>query len=126
MPPYVAHVPAATTAQARPANRSIQSVVRIGWPVSRSVPKAAQYPSFDDENERSKVAGRSAVKALEKLVAHLKGEERIVKIHFGDSGNRPEHQVFQAGLRCRGHGNRVPIAAETGRDPQHLHFPGVP
>src|SRR5580692_375538 len=45
MPPYVAHVPAATTAQAFGANWSIQSHVVIGCPVFASVPKVAQYPS---------------------------------------------------------------------------------
>src|SRR5271166_5402686 len=45
MPPYVAQVPAATTAQALGASRSIHSHVVIGWPVLLSVPKEAQYPS---------------------------------------------------------------------------------
>ena len=42
MPPYAAQVPAATTAQALGASRSIQSQVVIGWPVRGSVPKVAQ------------------------------------------------------------------------------------
>ena len=45
MPPYVAQVPTATTAAAAGARRSIHSVVGIGWPVTESVPRAAQYPS---------------------------------------------------------------------------------
>src|SRR5271156_4500711 len=46
MPPYVAQVPEATTANALGARRSIQSFVGIGCPVLESVPRAAQYPSF--------------------------------------------------------------------------------
>src|ERR1700722_9393401 len=46
MPPYVAQVPAAATAHALGANRSIQSQVVIGCPVVWSVPNDAQYPSF--------------------------------------------------------------------------------
>ena len=42
IPPYVAQVPAAMTAQAWGASRSIHSQVVIGWPVSASVPKEAQ------------------------------------------------------------------------------------
>src|SRR2546425_1402174 len=44
MPPYAAHVPAATTAQALGARRSIHSHVVIGCPFL-FVPKLAQYPS---------------------------------------------------------------------------------
>jgi len=46
IPPYAAHVPAATTAQALGARRSIHSQVVMGWPVFWSVPSEAQYPSF--------------------------------------------------------------------------------
>src|SRR5580700_3057571 len=46
MPPYVAQVPHATTANALGARRSIQVFVGIGCPVFESVPRAAQYPSF--------------------------------------------------------------------------------
>src|SRR5271170_3899364 len=45
IPPYVAQVPAATTAQAFGTSRSIQSQVVIGCPVVSSVPNDAQYPS---------------------------------------------------------------------------------
>jgi hypothetical protein len=44
MPPYVAQVPAAITAQALGASRLIHSVVGIGWPVTGSFPIAAKYP----------------------------------------------------------------------------------
>src|SRR3984893_9397357 len=64
MPPYVAHVPAATTAHAFGANRSIQSHVVIGCPVFASVPKVAQYPSslffsFGIEPSTTKIKGES-------------------------------------------------------------------
>ena len=42
MPPYVAHVPIATTAHACGASRSIHSHVVIGSPVRASLPNAAQ------------------------------------------------------------------------------------
>jgi len=42
MPPYAAQVPAARTAHAFGARRSIQSQVGIGWPVFASTPKPAQ------------------------------------------------------------------------------------
>ena len=45
MPPYVAHVPAATTAQARGASRSIHQFSVSGSPVSGSLPNDVQYPS---------------------------------------------------------------------------------
>ena len=45
IPPYAAHVPAATTANAFGASRSIQVLRVIGWPVRGSLPMAAQYPS---------------------------------------------------------------------------------
>src|SRR6185436_7986507 len=46
MPPYVAHVPTASTAHALGARRSSHSFVVIGWPVCWLLPNAAQYPSF--------------------------------------------------------------------------------
>src|SRR5690606_20072392 len=45
MPPYVAHVPAATTAQARGASRSIHQFSVSGSPVAGSLPNDVQYPS---------------------------------------------------------------------------------
>ena len=42
MPPYVAHVPTATTAVALGASRSSHSEVGIGCPVSGLLPNAAQ------------------------------------------------------------------------------------
>jgi hypothetical protein len=42
MPPYVAQVPAATTAIAFGARRSIHSFSVMGWPVAGSVPIEVQ------------------------------------------------------------------------------------
>ena len=42
MPPYVAHVPAASTAQALGASRSIHSENVIGWSVPGLLPKPVQ------------------------------------------------------------------------------------
>jgi hypothetical protein len=59
MPPYVAQVPAAITAAARGARRSIQRTVRIGCPVSGSEPNAellVRDRAFDDEHERVELA----------------------------------------------------------------------
>ena len=68
-------MPAAMTAQALGARRSIQSQVRIGWPVFWSVPNDAQYPSalfflvrnrsFDYQNERRQFARDRPVKRLQ-------------------------------------------------------------
>ena len=44
-PPYVAHVPTATTAAAFGARRSIHSLTVIGWPSNGSTPKPVQCPS---------------------------------------------------------------------------------
>src|ERR671921_2656328 len=45
MPPYVAHVPIATTPQARGASRSIHQFRVSGSPVRSSLPNEVQYPS---------------------------------------------------------------------------------
>src|ERR671932_2678046 len=45
MPPYVAHVPAATTPQAPGARWSIHQLSVSGLPVASSLPKDVQYPS---------------------------------------------------------------------------------
>src|SRR5688572_10534582 len=45
MPPYVAHVPAATTAVALGVSRSSHSLVVIGCPVAGLLPNPHQYPS---------------------------------------------------------------------------------
>ena len=42
MPPYVAHVPAATIAVALGASRSSHSLVVIGWPVIGLLPNPHQ------------------------------------------------------------------------------------
>ncbi len=68
MPPYAEQVPAASTAHARGASRSIHSQVVIGWPVAGSVPSAAQYPSalsasFGMEPSTTRMNGPSAPSA---------------------------------------------------------------
>src|SRR3954463_15443802 len=45
MPPYVEHVPSATTAAAFGARRSTHSFVVIGWPLDGLTPIPAQWPS---------------------------------------------------------------------------------
>src|SRR5919202_876506 len=45
MPPYVAHVPIATTPHAFGASWSIHQFSVSGWPVASSLPNDVQYPS---------------------------------------------------------------------------------
>ena len=45
MPPYVAHVPTATTAAALGASRSSHSFIVIGWPLSGFTANPVQCPS---------------------------------------------------------------------------------
>ncbi len=82
MPPYVAHVPQATTAQARGANWSIQWQVVIGWPVSRIGAEAGPIAlglvvfvgnrAFDHQDEGGQVAGGGLVEGFQELVADFR------------------------------------------------------
>ncbi len=123
-------MPHATTAQACGANRSIHVQVVIGWPVWRSVPKPAQYPfsllclvrdrTFDHQDERLEQSVGRPMERSQKVFAGLESQHRVVQRHPGQSGDRPQQNIFQAGLRGRRDGNRIAIAPQSGRDPQNL------
>ena len=126
----VAHVPSASTIAACGASRSIHSLVVIGWPVTGSVPSAAQWPSplissfghraLEHEDERVELAGLGVVPGLHEVVAGLDREERVVERDAGHPGQRARQQVLERRLRRRGHRHRVAVAAEAARHPDHV------
>src|SRR6185312_4678811 len=78
--------------------------------------------SFDHENEGRQLTLRRTMKITHELVARLKGENRVMEVHLGNSGQGSEHKVLNAGLRGRGYGNGVAVTPEAGGDPKHINF----
>ncbi len=96
------------TARAFGARRSIQSQVVIGWPVSRigthSGPIAFALDlfvgdrAFHHEHKRIQPSLFCLVEELHKIVANFISEYRIVQMYFRETGNRPQENIFDAGL----------------------------
>ena len=94
-----AQVPAATTAQASGARRSIHSQVVIGWPVARSTPDGGPVSlglvglvgdrALDHEEERAQPARRGAIPDLQELVAVLVSQHRVVEVDLGQARDGP-------------------------------------
>ena len=78
--------------------------------------------AFDDQDERVEPALLGLVPELHELVAVLVGEHGVVQVDLGQPGNRPQDDVFDAGLRGGGDRDRVAVAAQPGRDPEDVHL----
>ena len=125
-------MPAATTASAFGASRSIHSHVVIGWPVrlvrAQGRPVALGLDllvgdrALDDQDERIEASFLGLIPELHELVAVLVGEHRVVEVDLGQPGNRPHQHVLDAGLRGGGDRHRVAVTAQAGRDPQDVEF----
>ena len=57
------------------------------------------------------------MKGSQEVLPIFIGEEWIMKIDFGNTGESPEQNIFQTGLGRGGDGNRIPVTPETGGDP---------
>ena len=78
--------------------------------------------TFDDEDERPRPFFRRVVQKFHEVVADFVGEERIVKANLRDAGDEAEHQVLDAGLRGRSHGDGVAVATKGGGNPENFDF----
>ena len=135
MPPYVAHVPTASTASAFGARRSSHSLVVIGWSVVGVVAEAAPVAlaldrlvgdrALDDEHERLELAAVGLEEPLDEVVgaadrAALEVDQRPVHRDLRQAREGAEGDLLDARLRGRGEGDRVAVAAEPGVDPEDV------
>ena len=124
-------MPAATTANALRASRSIQSQSVIGWPVVGVV--AHRRPvafvldvlvgdrPLDDQDERGvEPALGGVVPDLEELVAASIGQHAVVQVDLGQAGDGPHDDVLDARLGGGGDGDGVAVAAQPVRDPEDV------
>ncbi|MDB5387074.1 MAG: hypothetical protein JWM11_2720, partial [Planctomycetaceae bacterium] len=44
----------------------------------------------------------------------------VMQSQQGDTWNTTQDQIFETGLRSRGHGDRIAIAAKSRRQPQNV------
>ncbi len=99
MPPYVAQVPTATTAQAR--GRQPIDPCTCGDRLSGGLVRAQRGPiafllvalvgngAFDHQDERSKLAVRGPMEGLQEFVAIVLRQERVMEVDLRDPGNPP-------------------------------------
>src|SRR5918911_468376 len=101
MPPYVAHVPAATTAQAFGASWSIHQLTVSGSPVAGSL-------ALDDEDEGRELApGRREERREELVAAERRREHLVVQVHLRQPGDVAVHDVLDPRQLRRRHRDRV-------------------
>ena len=123
----------ATTARALGASRSIQSVVLIGWPVWRRCPSPPSSRlcrmdllvgdrAFHHQHEGIELAFLGLIERLDELVANFVRQNGIMEVHFGEARNGAQQNIFDAGLRGCGDGNRIAITAQTGGYPDDVNF----
>src|SRR6266403_728909 len=117
IPPYVAQVPAATTAHALGASRSIHSHVVIGCPVPFRLVLLIWNRAFDDQDERRKPSLGRFPEVSYELIAVFIRQERIVKVDFRNPGKSAEYNIFDARLRSGGGSNRIAVTPKARREP---------
>ena len=122
-------MPAATTASALGASRSIHSggdrLAGLGVgaecrPVAVAIDLLVGDRAFDHQHEVRQLAARRPVKGLHEVVADVIGKHRVVQMHLGQPRNGAEHHIFDTGLGGRGDRHRVAVAAEPAGDPKDM------
>ncbi len=76
--------------------------------------------SLDDQHERVELTTRGGEPRLEEVVAVVVGEHRVVQVDGGQTRDRTEQDVLDAGLGRRGDRDGVTVAAEPGGDPHDV------
>ena len=57
---------------------------------------------------------------VRKVVAIRQRKEGVVQVHLQNPGNLPEEDILNAGLGGCGPGDRVPVTAQAGSDPDDI------
>src|SRR5208283_5811753 len=78
--------------------------------------------SFDDQDERLKLAFSSQTEGLQKLVSILNGKKRVMEIDFGNPWQSTPNQIFDTRLGRGSHGYSVAIAPKSGSHPKNIEF----
>src|SRR5271167_1025044 len=78
--------------------------------------------SFDDQDERLKLAFSRQMEGRQKLVSILNGKERVMEIDFGNPWQSTPNQIFDTRLGRGSHGDSVAIAPKPGSHPKNIEF----
>ena len=123
-------MPSAITTAARGASQSIQVVagdrLALGVdaeaaPVALAVDLLVGDRALDDEHERIELAARGGVPGAQIVVAHVVGEQRVVERDAGLPGDGAAQQLLEARARRGRQRDRLAVAAEAAREPEHVH-----
>ena len=94
-------------------------------PMRRPVAVAADLlvrdRALEHEDERLELAGGRLEPRAHELLPGLVGEQRVVDDHRRRPGKAAADQILEARVAGRGHRDRVAVAAEAARQPQHVH-----
>ena len=88
--------------------------------VSLPVDLLVRDRALDDQDERIELALLRVVPGLDELLADLVGDHLVVDHHPGHAGDDPLHDVLEARIGRRGHGDRIALARQSRRHPQHV------
>jgi hypothetical protein len=104
----------------RPAARAIRP---HRGPVPLAGERFVRHGALDDEDERPRRPPLGcATERLEKRLAGLVGEERVVQRDRRQVRDGAQDDVLEARLRGRGHRHAVTVAAERGRQPENVEL----
>src|SRR5439155_7814675 len=78
--------------------------------------------SLYNEYEGIELALGGEFKTLHELVSRLQRQDRMMEVHLRNAGDSPEDDIFEAGLRCRRHRDRIPVTSEAGCNPKNIDF----
>ena len=78
--------------------------------------------AFHDQDERFQLALLGLVPKLQEIIAVFIGENGVVQMNAGQSGDRAQQDVLDAGLRGGCDGNGVTVTTKSGGDPQNMNI----
>ena len=95
-------------------------VVAHGGEVAVAGELLVRQRALEDQHERVELAGLGVPPGLHELAALLEREHGVVDDHARHARDGAGDDVLERGIGGRGHADRVPVATESRRHPDHV------
>ena len=106
-------------------SRNRLTSLRIGphrRPVTLLLDFLVRHRALKYEDERLELAGFGIVPVFHEIVADFISQDRVMKVHLRQTGNRAQDNVFYTWQRGGSYGHRISVASQTGRHPDDMNF----